>query len=68
VQADQDEREIRFGFTSRWIGIGLKRPGMGWALIRSQILPKFYYAKRRFPITSKCMQMHGVLNVDKIKN
>jgi hypothetical protein len=30
--------------------------------------PKFYYVKRRFPITSKCRQMHGVLNVDEIKN
>jgi hypothetical protein len=30
--------------------------------------PKFHYAKRRFPITSKYRQMHGVLNVDKIKN
>jgi hypothetical protein len=25
--------------------------------------PKFYYAKERFSITSKCWQMHGVLNV-----
>jgi hypothetical protein len=32
------------------------------------ILPKFYYAKRRFSVTSKCRQMHGVLNVDEIKN
>jgi hypothetical protein len=30
--------------------------------------PKFYYAKRRFSITSKCRQMHGVLNIDEIKN
>jgi hypothetical protein len=30
--------------------------------------PKFHYAKRRFSITSKCQQMHGVLNVDEIKN
>jgi hypothetical protein len=29
---------------------------------------KFYYAKRRFPITLKCRQMHGVLNIDEIKN
>jgi hypothetical protein len=29
---------------------------------------KFYYVKRRFPVTSKCRQMHGVLNVDEIKN
>jgi hypothetical protein len=33
-----------------------------------QIHPKFYYAKRRFPITSKYRHMHGVLNVDEIKN
>jgi hypothetical protein len=29
---------------------------------------KFYYAKRRFPITSKCRHIYGVLNVDEIKN
>jgi hypothetical protein len=29
---------------------------------------KFYYAKRRFPITSKCRHMYRVLNVDEIKN
>jgi hypothetical protein len=33
-----------------------------------QFSPKFYYAKRRFSVTSKCRQMHGVLNVDEIKN
>jgi hypothetical protein len=27
---------------------------------------KFYYAKRRFPVTSKCRHMYGVLNVDEI--
>jgi hypothetical protein len=31
-------------------------------------ITKFYYAKRKFPITSKYRQMHGVLNVDEIKN
>jgi hypothetical protein len=30
--------------------------------------PKFHYAKRRFPITSKYRHMYGVLNVDEIKN
>jgi hypothetical protein len=30
--------------------------------------PKFYYAKRRFSITSKCRHMDEVLNVDEIKN
>jgi hypothetical protein len=39
------------------------RPGLD-----SRIHLKFYYAKRRFPVTSKCRQMHGVLNVDKIIN
>jgi hypothetical protein len=34
----------------------------------SRIHPKFHYTKRRFPITSKCRQMHGVLNVDEIIN
>jgi hypothetical protein len=32
------------------------------------ILLKFHCAKRRFLITLKCRQMHGVLNVDEIKN
>jgi hypothetical protein len=31
-------------------------------------LPKFHYAKRKFPVTSKCRQMHGILNIDEIKN
>jgi hypothetical protein len=34
----------------------------------STILPKFHYAKRRFLVTSKCRQIHEVLNVDEIKN
>jgi hypothetical protein len=34
----------------------------------TEFLPKFHYAKRRFPIISKCRHMHGVLNVDEIKN
>jgi hypothetical protein len=34
----------------------------------SKFSPKFHYAKRRFSITSKCRQMHGILNVDEIKN
>jgi hypothetical protein len=34
----------------------------------SEIHPKFYYAKRRFPITSKRRQMYEVLNVDEIIN
>jgi hypothetical protein len=29
---------------------------------------KFYYAKRRFSITSKCRHIYGVQNVDEIKN
>jgi hypothetical protein len=29
---------------------------------------KFHYVKRRFSITSKCWQMHEVLNLDEIKN
>jgi hypothetical protein len=33
-----------------------------------QFFPKFHYAKRGFLITLKCRQMHGVLNVDEIKN
>jgi hypothetical protein len=34
----------------------------------AKFFPKFHYAKRRFPITSKCRHMYGVLNVDEIKN
>jgi hypothetical protein len=33
-----------------------------------QFSPKFHYVKRRFPVASKCRQMHEVLNVDEIKN
>jgi hypothetical protein len=33
----------------------------------AKFFPKFHYAKRRFPITSKCRHMYGVLNVDEIK-
>jgi hypothetical protein len=32
------------------------------------LVSKFHCAKRRFPITLKYWQMHGVLNVDEIKN
>jgi hypothetical protein len=39
---------------------------------RPCLLPKFFtkfhYAKRRFPITSKCRHIYEVLNVDEIKN
>jgi hypothetical protein len=41
----------------------LFRPGLD-----PKYLPKFHYVKRRFPITLKCRHMHGVLNVDEIKN
>jgi hypothetical protein len=34
----------------------------------AKYFPKFYYAKRRFPVTSKYRHMYGVLNVDEIKN
>jgi hypothetical protein len=34
----------------------------------AKFFPKFYYAKRRFPVTSKYRHMYGVLNVDEIKN
>jgi hypothetical protein len=33
-----------------------------------KFIPKFYYAKRRFPIISKYRHIYGVLNVDEIKN
>jgi hypothetical protein len=34
----------------------------------AKFFSKFYYAKRRFSITSKYRHMYGVLNVDEIKN
>jgi hypothetical protein len=54
-------------------------PKQSWLIIRVPIKivraclvpnfsPQLHYAKRRFPITSKCRQMHGVLNIDEIKN
>jgi hypothetical protein len=50
-----------------------RRPGFLFVNVKMPvfsypILPKFHYAKRRFTVTSKCRQMHGVLNVDEIKN
>jgi hypothetical protein len=33
-----------------------------------QFVPKFHYAKRKFPVTSKYRQMHRVLNIDEMKN
>jgi hypothetical protein len=38
------------------------------ACLDAKFFLKFYYVKRRFPITSKCRHMYGVLNVDEIKN
>jgi hypothetical protein len=38
------------------------------ACLDPKYFPKFYYAKRRFPITSKCRHIYEVLNVDEIKN
>jgi hypothetical protein len=46
--------------------IGVKkrtRPGLD-----SRFHPKFYYAKRRFFITSKYRHIYEVLNIDEIKN
>jgi hypothetical protein len=34
----------------------------------AKFFPKFYYAKRRFSITSKYRHIYEVLNVDAIKN
>jgi hypothetical protein len=36
--------------------------------VRPALLPKFYYEKKRFPVTSKYRHIYEVLNVDKIKN
>jgi hypothetical protein len=43
-------------------------PVSHWPRLVPKFSPKFHYAKRRFPITSKCRQIHGVLNVDEIIN
>jgi hypothetical protein len=37
-------------------------------LFSSQILPQISLCKNKIHITSKCRHMHGVLNVDEIKN
>jgi hypothetical protein len=46
----------------------LPRQGCLRACLDSKYFPKFHYVKRRFSITLKCRHMHGVLNVDEIKN
>jgi hypothetical protein len=46
----------------------LVKAGFLYREIYSLRHPKFHYAKRRFPITSKCWQIYGVLNVDEIIN
>jgi hypothetical protein len=39
------------------------------ACLDNKFHPKFHYAKKkRFLVTSKYRYMHGVLNIDKIKN
>jgi hypothetical protein len=39
-----------------------------WPCLFPQFSFKFHYTKRRFFVTLKCRQMHGVINVDEIKN
>ena len=46
-------------------------PFVAYLLEACLVPPNFqlwYYAKRRFPVTSNLRYMHGVLNVDEIKN
>jgi hypothetical protein len=50
------------------LGTALKEFGIPRPCLDPKFPPKFHYAKRRFSITSKCRHMHGVLNVDEIKN
>jgi hypothetical protein len=38
------------------------------ACLDIKFFPKFHYANKKFPITSKCRYMYEVLNVDEIKN
>jgi hypothetical protein len=47
---------------------GVGRRSQPGPCLDPKYFPKFYYAKRRFFITSKCWHMHRVLNVDEIKN
>jgi hypothetical protein len=48
----------------------LPYPFGAWALpcLDAKFFLQFHYVKRRFPITSKCRHIYGVLNVDEIKN
>jgi hypothetical protein len=50
----------------------LPRSGCSWHWVGGCLDPKyftkFHYTKRRFPVTSKCRHIYGVLNVDEIKN
>jgi hypothetical protein len=51
---------------------GAPRPSCWLCLLRPCLVPqihhKLHYTKIRFSITSKYRHMHGVLNVDEIKN
>jgi hypothetical protein len=47
---------------------GGKRSSKQWPCLDAKYFSKFHYAKRRFSVTSKYRHMHGVLNVDEIKN
>jgi hypothetical protein len=38
------------------------------ARLDAKFHPKFHYTKKNFPVTLKCRHMHGVLNIDEIKN
>jgi hypothetical protein len=59
-----------FGFVKfKKKNLDLSKSGYGIGpCLDAKFSPKFHYAKRRFPITLKCQHMHGVLNVDEIKN
>jgi hypothetical protein len=70
----EGSRKCRGGFPCTTSAQGLQPQVHNGARARARIcldpkyFPKFYYAKRRFPITSKYRHMHAVLNVDEIKN
>jgi hypothetical protein len=54
----------------KWYCLWLHDPFVNFTMQKedSQLLSKFYYEKKRFPVTSKYRQRYRVLNVDEIKN
>jgi hypothetical protein len=62
------KREVPKGSDPRVVDKSTRHTASPMPYLDPKFFPKFYYVKRKFLITSKYRQMHGVLNVDKIKN